>query len=54
MQIKKSKRLHNVTIEYKNGVTQHVRVKAVDREAAERRALKFHPSAVRIKSNASA
>lgn len=52
MQIKRSKQLYNVDVEFKSGVTKRVKVKAVDRPTAEKRALKFHPSAIRVKRDA--
>lgn len=52
MRAKKSKRPFVVVLEFENGVTRNVRVKAVEREVAERRALKFHPSAKGVKRNA--
>lgn len=52
MQIKKSKRLFHITVEYENGVTRTVKVRAVTRELAEKRALKFHPTAKGVKRDA--
>lgn len=52
LQIKKSKQLYSVMLEFKGGVTRTVTVKAKDRPTAERRALKFHPSAYRVKRDA--
>lgn len=49
MQQKKSRQLFTVTIEFQNGLTRMVRVKAADRKTAENRALKFHPSAIGVK-----
>lgn len=49
MQFKSPKQLYSVVIEYKNGMTRTVRVKAVSREAAEKRALKFNRAAKGIK-----
>ena len=49
MQIRSPKVLYNVTIEFHNGMTRNVQVKAVSREKAESRALKFHPSAKGVK-----
>ena len=45
MQTKKSKKLFNVILEFENGMTRTVKVRAVTREIAEKRAMKFHPSA---------
>lgn len=52
MQTKKSKRLYHVVVEFKNGVFRTVKVRAVTREIAEQRALKFHPNATGIKHDA--
>ena len=52
MQTKKSKRLFYVTVEYENGMTRTVKVRAVTRELAEKRALKFHPTAKGVKRDA--
>jgi hypothetical protein len=43
---KSPKTLYNIVIELPNGVSRTVKVKATSREKAEKRALKFHPSAV--------
>ena len=51
MQLKKSKRLYSVTLEFANGVTRDVEVKASTREIAERRALKFNSTAIGIKKS---
>jgi len=42
---RKSKRLFHIVVEFNNGMTRNVKVRAVTREIAEKRALKFHPSA---------
>jgi len=52
MRAKKSKQLYHVVVEFGNGMTRTVKVKAVSREVAENRALKFHPSAVAVKRSA--
>lgn len=52
MQVKKSKRLYHVTVEFANGVTRTVKVRAVTREVAEAKALKFQPKATGIKRDA--
>ncbi len=52
VQKKMSKRLYRIPLEFQNGVTRTVPVKATSREVAESRALKFHPTAVRIKRDA--
>lgn len=49
MQIRSPKRLYNIEVEFPNGITRNVRVKAVTREKAEMRALKFHPTATGVK-----
>lgn len=49
MQLKKSKKLYNVEVELRGGLTKHVKVKAIDRETANNRALKFQPHAIGIK-----
>jgi hypothetical protein len=49
LQTKSKKELYTVVVEFENGKTKDVKVKAVDREAAEARALKFNPSAIGIK-----
>lgn len=52
MQTKKSKRLYAIVLEFENGVTRSVKVRAVTREIAEKRALKRNPSAIGVKHNA--
>jgi phenylacetate-coenzyme A ligase PaaK-like adenylate-forming protein len=52
MQIKKSKRLYNIVVEYQNGMTRSVKIRAVTREIAEKKALKFHPNAIGVKHDA--
>lgn len=49
MQKKKSKQLYRIPIEFANGMTRTVKVKATSRENAEARALKFHPNAKGVK-----
>lgn len=49
MQLKPSKTTYSVEIEFPNGLSRSVKVKATSREKAEQRALKFHPNAVGIK-----
>lgn len=49
MQKKSSKQVFPIVVEFESGATRTVKVKAVTREQAERRALKFHPTAVGIK-----
>jgi|tagenome__1003787_1003787.scaffolds.fasta_scaffold20990117_59 hypothetical protein len=49
MRTKKSKRLYTVVLEYANGVTRTVTVRAVTRDIAERRALKFNRGAKRVR-----
>ncbi len=52
MRTKKSKKLFTITLEYANGVTRTVQVRAATREVAENRALKRNPSAKGVKYNA--
>lgn len=52
MRIKKSKRLYNITVEFENGLTRTVKIRAVTRAIAEKRALKFHPNALGVKHDA--
>lgn len=52
MQIKSPKKLYNIEIEFPKGLTRNVQVKAVSREKAEARALKFNPSAIGVKRGA--
>jgi hypothetical protein len=52
MRTKKSKRLYHIVVEFENGVTRTVNVRAVTREIAEKRALKFHPQAKGVKRDA--
>jgi hypothetical protein len=52
MRTKKSKRLFHITVEFESGLTRTVKVRAVTREIAEKRALKFHPSAKGVKRDA--
>lgn len=49
MQFKSPKTLYNVEVEFQNGMTKNVKIKAVSRDKAEARALKFNPSAKGIK-----
>lgn len=52
VQTKKSKRMFPIVLEFKNGVTRTIKVKAVTREVAEARALKFNPNATGVKHDA--
>lgn len=52
MRPKKSKRLYAIVLEFENAMTRTVKIRAVTREIAERRALKFNPSAKGIKRDA--
>lgn len=52
VQLRKSKKLYYVTVEFQNGLTRNVKVKAKDRETAENRALKFYPNAKGVKRDA--
>lgn len=49
MQPKSPKKVFNIEIEFANGLTRNVKVKAVSQERAEARALKFHPTARGVK-----
>lgn len=49
LQTKSNKKLHQVTVEFKNGSTKTITVKATDQDAANKRALKFNPSAIGVK-----
>jgi hypothetical protein len=49
VQFKSPKQLYPVVIEFKNGMTQTVKIKATSREKAEQRALKFNRAAKGIK-----
>ena len=49
MRTKKSKQLFTIVVEFENGMTRNVKVKAVSRDVAERKALKFNPSAKGVK-----
>jgi hypothetical protein len=49
VQIKQPKRLYNVEIEFANGLTKNVPIKAISRVKAEDQALKQNPSATRVK-----
>lgn len=49
MQAKKSKKVFTITLEFDNGVTRPVKVRATTREIAERKALKFNPTAKGVK-----
>lgn len=51
MRTKKSKQLYHVVVEFHNGMTRTVKVRATSREIAERKALKFHPHAKGVKQN---
>lgn len=51
MRTKKSKQLFTIVVEYANGMTRNVKVRAVSRDVAERKALKFNPSAKGVKRN---
>lgn len=49
VQIKSPKRLYSIEVEFAGGLSKIVKVKAVSREKAESRALKFNPSAIGVK-----
>jgi hypothetical protein len=50
MRNKKSKQLYHITLEYPGGVFRTIKVQAKSRDVAERRALKRHPNALRVKN----
>lgn len=52
MRTKKLKRLYTIVLEFENGMTRSVQVKAASREVAERRALKFQRNAKGVKRSA--
>lgn len=52
MRTKKSKQLFKIELEYNDDTTRIVRIRATTREIAEKRALKFNPSARGVKHNA--
>jgi hypothetical protein len=49
MQSKSSKKPYSIVVEFPNGVTRTVKVKATSREVAEHKALKFNPTAKGVK-----
>jgi len=49
VQQKKSRQVYTIPLEFANGMTRSVKVKAKDRETAEKRALKFNPGAIGVK-----
>lgn len=51
MRIKKSKQLFSIVLEFENGMTRTVKQRAVSREVAERKALKFNLGAKGVKRN---
>jgi hypothetical protein len=52
VQLKPKKKPYTVVVEFEHGVTRNVKVKATSREVAERKAMKFNPSAKGVKRNA--
>lgn len=52
MRPKSGQKLYRVVLEYANGMTRTITVKASTREVAEARALKRHPRALRAKRDA--
>lgn len=52
MRIKKVQRLYKIILEYENGMTRTVSVRASTREVAENRALKHNPNAISVQRNA--
>lgn len=53
VQIKSSKKPYTITLEFANAVTRSVKVKATSRDVAEHKALKYNPSAIGVKRDAS-
>jgi len=49
VQKKSPKQLFSITVEFPGGKTKLVKTKAVTREQAEQRALKFNPAAIGVK-----
>lgn len=49
MQFKSVKKMYNVEVEFQSGLSKNVKVKATSLSKAEEKALKFNPSAVRVK-----
>lgn len=52
MQAKSPKKIYTVVLQFRHEMTRTVKIKAVSREAAEKRALKFHPFATGVKRDA--
>lgn len=52
MREKPAKKPYTIVLEFANGMTRTVKVKAASREVAENRALKFHPGAKGVKRDA--
>ena len=52
VQLKSTKRLYAVEVEFQNGLTRTVKVKASSKDQAEIKALKRHPSAKGVKRDA--
>jgi len=52
MQAKKSKRLFHITLEFAEGKNRVVQIRAVTRDVAERKALKFNPNATGVVQDA--
>jgi hypothetical protein len=52
VQLKPTKKMYPIVVEFQNGLTRTVKVRAASRDKAEARAMKFNPSAVRIKRDA--
>lgn len=48
MRVGSQKKLYHVVVVFPNGMTRTVKVKAVSREIAEKRALKFQPNAIGV------
>lgn len=52
MQLKPKKKPYTIVVEFESGMTRNVKVKATSREVAERKALKFNPTAKGVKRDA--
>jgi hypothetical protein len=48
MRTKATKRVYEITLVYPSSMTRTVKIKAVDRQTAEKRALKFNPAALHV------
>jgi len=50
--LKIKQKLYKITLEFAGGITKTVNAKGIDRETAERRALKHNRSAIGVKRSA--